>query len=235
MNNKCWGIVPAAGIGQRMGQATPKQYLELAGKTLIEWSLGRLLSCSAIENIVVAVQSGDDRWERLACRHNPKIKTVKGGAERSDSVYAGLLALEDQADPDDWVLVHDAVRPCVTAASINSLLDSIHGHNVGGLLAFPMRETLKKVDQQDNVIGTLNRSELWAAQTPQVFRYSVLKQGLDKCQEENIPVTDESMAVEALGLKPKVVLGSVDNIKITWPEDLTLAALILLVQGKGGN
>ena len=233
MANKCWAIVPAAGIGQRMGHATPKQYLNLAGKAVIEWSLERLLSCTAVEKIVVAVQSDDDRWSKLSCAHHPSIETVAGGAERFDSVCQGLTALKNIATPDDWILVHDAVRPCITAAAVNSLLDSIHGHGVGGLLAFPMRETLKKVDEHHDVIGTLNRGELWAAQTPQVFRHNVLKQALDYCQQHSIFATDESMAVEALGLKPKVVLGSVDNIKITWPEDLTLAALLLLVQGKG--
>ncbi len=233
MSNKCWAIVPAAGIGQRMGHATPKQYLNLAGKAVIEWTLERLLGCSAIEKIVVVVQADDDRWRNLPCRHEAKIESVPGGAERFDSVYCGISALQDLAAEDDWVLVHDAVRPCITKDTINSLLDSIHGHPVGGLLAFPVRETLKKVDEHDTVQGTLNRGELWAAQTPQVFRYKVLRQALDYCRTHEIYPTDESMAVESLGLKPKAVLGSVDNIKITWPEDLTLASLLLLVQGKG--
>jgi len=179
------------------------------------------------------VQADDDRWRDLSCRHDAKIESVPGGAERKDSVYCGLIALQDRAAADDWVLVHDAVRPCITQDSVNSLLDSIHGHPTGGLLAFPVRETLKKVDEHHSIQGTLNRGELWAAQTPQVFRYAVLRKALDYCNEHAIVATDESMAVEALGLKPKAVLGSVDNIKITWPEDLTLASLLLLVQGKG--
>ena len=235
MSNKCWAIVPAAGIGQRMGHATPKQYLNLAGKAVIEWTLERLLSCNALEKIVVVVQEGDDRWRSLTARHDPNIESVTGGAERFDSVFRGLNALENRATGDDWIMVHDAVRPCITNNAVNSLLDSIHGHPVGGLLAFPVRETLKKVDEHDAVQGTLNRGELWAAQTPQVFRYQVLKQALNYCREHEIFATDESMAVEALGLKPKAVLGSVDNIKITWPEDLTLASLLLLVQGKEGK
>lgn len=233
MTNKCWAIVPAAGIGQRMGHATPKQYLNLAGKSVIEWTLERLLSCSAIESIVVVVQADDDRWRNLPCRSDTKIESVVGGAERYQSVYRGLNALKDKAQDDDWILVHDAVRPCITSDGIKSLLDAIHGHPVGGLLAFPMRETLKKVDEHHDVQGTLNRGELWAAQTPQVFRYHVLREALDHCYQQELFATDESMAVEALGLKPKAVLGSMDNIKITWPEDLTLAALLLLVQGKG--
>jgi 2-C-methyl-D-erythritol 4-phosphate cytidylyltransferase len=182
---------------------------------------------------VVVVQADDDRWRNLPCRHDLKIESVPGGAERSDSVYRGLLALQGRAADDDWILVHDAVRPCITNDAINSLLDSIHGQSAGGLLAFPVRETLKKVDEHHTVQGTLNRGELWAAQTPQVFRYKVLREALEYCREHQTVVTDESMAVEALGMKPKVVLGSVDNIKITWPEDLTLASLLLLVQGKG--
>jgi len=232
MTNKCWAIVPAAGIGQRMGHATPKQYLNLAGKPVIEWSIERLLSCAAIEKIVVVVQQDDDRWRNLGLHQHPQVESVPGGEERSDSVYCGLQALSEHAQDDDWVLVHDAVRPCITNAAINSLLDAIHGHKVGGLLAFPVRETLKQVNDQHDVLGTLNRRELWAAQTPQVFRFKVLMQALEHCREKDILATDESMAVEALGLKPKVVLGAVDNIKITWPDDLTLAALLLLVQGK---
>lgn len=232
MSNKCWAIVPAAGIGQRMGHATPKQYLNLAGKAVIEWSIERLQSCSAIEKIVVVTQKDDDRWQNLGLHQHPQVESVPGGEERSDSVFCGIQALENVADEDDWVLVHDAVRPCITNNAINGLLDAIHGHKVGGLLAFPMRETLKKVNEQQEVVGTLNRGELWSAQTPQVFRFKVLKQALIHCRENKLFVTDEAMAVEALGLKPKAVLGAADNIKITWPDDLTMAALMLLVQGK---
>jgi 2-C-methyl-D-erythritol 4-phosphate cytidylyltransferase len=210
-----------------MGAAVPKQYLPLAGRTVIEWSLAPFLAHARTAGIVVALSSDDQRWSQTTLAGDAKIATTIGGSERMDSVLAGLRALQGRAAPDDWVLVHDAARPCLSAIDLDRLLTELDGDAAGGLLAAPVVDTLKRADEGGRVSQTVARDRLWRALTPQMFRYVVLQRALENAQAKAVAVTDEAQAVESLGLQPKLVAGDADNIKITLPEDLSRAERIL--------
>lgn len=227
MSREFWVIVPAAGSARRMGAAVPKQYLPLAGRTVIEWSLAPFLAHQRTAGIVIALAGQDQRWPRLSLAREAKIVTTTGGAERMDSVLAGLEVLHEKAAPDDWVLVHDAARPCLSAADLNRLLETLHDDAVGGLLAAPLVDTLKRADERGRVEQTVAREKLWRALTPQMFRRDLLQRALADARARGVAVTDEAQAIEALGLQPKLVAGDADNIKITLPEDLARAERIL--------
>ncbi len=218
---KFWAIVPAAGVGKRMQADRPKQYMELAGKTVIEHTLLRLLQADVFSAIAVALSEEDPYWPELAVSQHQKIITAPGGKERADSVLSGLKTIREQASDDDWVLVHDAARPCITAADIHHLIDSLANDGVGGILALASPDTLKQV-QGNSITGTLDRSHIWRALTPQMFRYGMLKAALEQSQG-NPAITDDASALELQGMQPKIVEGRPDNIKITRPEDLALA------------
>ncbi|HEY8386121.1 MAG TPA: 2-C-methyl-D-erythritol 4-phosphate cytidylyltransferase [Porticoccaceae bacterium] len=230
-----WFVVPAAGRGTRLGEEIPKQYLSLAGRPLIEHTLSRLLSLEGqlplVSPSIVVVLGRDDRhWPASTFATDPRILATPGGAERSDSVRAGLHLLADRAAPDDWVLVHDVARPCITIGDIVRLVKVLGDDPVGGILAAPVSDTLKQVAQHDRIRCTLERNHVWAALTPQMFRYGLLCQALDEAAAAGMAMTDESSAVEALGLTPRVVMGRRDNIKITHREDLVVAEAILTYQ-----
>lgn len=227
MDSRFWVIVPAAGSARRMGAAVPKQYLPLSGRTVIEWSLAPFLAQERAAGIVVVLAEQDQRWPQTAVARHAKIVTTTGGAERMDSVLAGLRILHDRAMPNDWVLVHDAARPCLPAVDVESLLNELRDDEVGGLLAAPVVDTLKRADNQGRVAQTVTRENLWRALTPQMFRRDILQRALESARERGLTVTDEAQAVEALGLQPKLVAGDADNIKITLPEDLLRAERIL--------
>lgn len=227
MDNRFWVVVPAAGSARRMGAAVPKQYLPLAGRTVIEWSLAPFLAHERTAAIVVALSPDDRRWSQTPLAAHAKVVATNGGAERMDSVLAGLRALHDRAAPDDWLLVHDAARPCLSATDLERLLNELKDDEVGGLLAAPVVDTLKRADDGGRVAQTVAREKLWRALTPQMFRYAILQRALTSAQGKGIAVTDEAQAVEALGLQPKLVAGDADNIKITLPEDLSRAERIL--------
>jgi 2-C-methyl-D-erythritol 4-phosphate cytidylyltransferase len=220
-----YAIVPAAGSGSRFGAEMPKQYLPLAGKPLIYHTLAALCRCARIDRVWV-VLSPDDVWWRTydwACL-GPKLETVFcGGATRAGSVANGLLAAQTAAADEDWVLVHDAARPCLSQAMLDALCDALADDPVGGLLAVPVADTLKRADAGQRVAATEPRDGLWQAQTPQMFRYGVLLKAL----ASHPGVTDEAGAIEAAGLKPKLVRADASNLKVTYPADLHLAALIL--------
>lgn len=218
---KFWAVVPAAGVGKRMQADRPKQYLPLAGKTVIEQTLSRLLQAEVFSAVAVAISKEDPYWPELACSRHEKIITAAGGQERANSVLSGLKSLEQQAMETDWVLVHDAARPCLTSADIHLLIDTLKDEAVGGILALSSHDTLKKVKQQ-KIISTIDRTTIWRALTPQMFRYGMLKQALEDTRG-NPAVTDEASAMEIQGLQAKIVEGRSDNIKITRPEDLALA------------
>jgi len=237
-----WFIVPAAGIGQRMQSSTPKQYLPLADTTVLEKTLSTLLSVEGVRGIIVALHEDDRYWPSLSISQYDSIHTVIGGAERSDSVLAALTYLKTSVcqsiTDDDWILVHDAARPCVRNETIQALIDQLRMDSVGGILAVPASDTLKRVGLDQYIEKTVDREQIWQAQTPQMFRYGVLSRALlsalpaQQSEDEepiNAPlvVTDEASAVEYLGLAPKVVHGRQDNIKITQPDDLWLAEMIL--------
>ncbi|MET0533797.1 MAG: 2-C-methyl-D-erythritol 4-phosphate cytidylyltransferase [Steroidobacter sp.] len=231
MDSRFWVIVPAAGSARRMGAAVPKQYLPLAGRTVIEWSLAPFLERERTGGVVVVLAEGDRRWPQTDLSRHAKIITTLGGAERMDSVLAGLKALEARAEPSDWVLVHDAARPCLAGADVDRLLNELADDEVGGLLAAPVVDTLKRADAHQRIDRTVPREKLWRALTPQMFRFELLRRALQSAVENRIAVTDESQAVEALGLHPKLVPGDVDNVKITVPEDLPRAEKILRSRG----
>jgi len=225
-----WAIVPAAGIGRRMRAKVPKQYLNLNGRPIIETSLARISSLTYVRQIVVMLNPEDTVWPTLGLEQNPKIVCQYGGENRYQTVLNGLRYLSSQAHDDDWVLVHDAARPCVRRSDIDTLFEQIADHPVGGLLGAPVDNTLKRIDGQQEVSGTVDRADVWNAFTPQVFRFRLLLDALDTVEKGQKTVTDESTAVEALGYRPKMVPGNRDNIKITHPNDLNLAAQILSSQ-----
>ncbi|KHD11790.1 2-C-methyl-D-erythritol 4-phosphate cytidylyltransferase [Candidatus Thiomargarita nelsonii] len=217
-----WALVPAAGIGSRMGSQRPKQYLHLHNKPILQHTLERL-NLPAIAGIVVCVAEHDPYWETLTLPM--PVMRVNGGAERCHSVLNGLQALQQQAQPDDWVLVHDAARPCVRQADIEKLMTELAHHPVGGLLAVPVRDTMKRADA--NSVETVNREGLWHALTPQMFRLEALSNALQNLLSRGEHVTDDAQAMEKMGQCPVLIEGHADNIKITHPQDLSLAELYL--------
>ncbi len=220
-STKFWAVVPAAGVGKRMQADKPKQYLPLNDKTVLEQTLSRLIKADIFSVIAVAISDEDPYWPTLKLSKHKKIITAAGGCERADSVLSALKSLSEQASNNDWVLVHDAARPCITATDIHFLIDELRDDEVGGILALSSHDTLKNVNT-DRITETINRSKVWRALTPQMFRYGMLKQALEKA-EGNPDITDEASALEMQGLQPKIVEGRPDNIKITRPEDLALA------------
>lgn len=226
-----WAVLPAAGIGRRMGSAIPKQYLTIDGAPLILHALRRLSAVSEIQKIIVVIHSEDNQWaklqESIVEEVENRIITVIGGDERYQSVLNGLTAITEFADKDDWVLVHDAVRPCVRTSDIESLISKVSLHSVGGLLGSSVDNTLKKVGVNLTVIETVDRESYWNALTPQMFRLAQLKASLEAVVASGEQVTDEAAAMEVAGFKPIMIPGSKDNIKITVESDLLLASQIL--------
>lgn len=228
-----WAIVPAAGSGRRMQNAAPKQYLNLNGKPVLFHTLQRLDALRGLHGVVLVLSPGDRQWSAIKTVGPDMTAPVilcEGGEERSESVLNGLIALAGHAVDDDWVLVHDAARPCVRVADMLRLLHAVEQHPAGGMLAVPVADTLKRSTAVNAVEKTVDRSELWAAQTPQLFRYALLRDALAEARKKSVPITDEASAVEAAGHEPLLVMGSPDNIKITWPADLNLASLVLQAQ-----
>ncbi|WP_309045856.1 2-C-methyl-D-erythritol 4-phosphate cytidylyltransferase [Marinobacter sediminicola] len=226
---KLWLIVPAAGVGQRMRAECPKQYLRINNRFILDITLSRLLASGFFAGCMVPLNSADSWWPESDASNDERIQTCGGGAERADSVLSALRALKEQVADDDWVLVHDAARPCVHPADLANLVSTLADHPVGGLLAAPVADTLKKAESGDlpEVFETIDRSQLWRALTPQMFRYSMLVSALVTALKDKQPVTDESSAMEFSGNMPVLVEGRPDNIKITVPADLDLAGFIL--------
>jgi len=209
-----------------MGASEPKQYLPLHGRTVIEWALEPFIESKLFSGIVVVLAAGDARWSSLSIANHPRIRTAVGGSERVDSVKAGLAALID-AQGEDWVLVHDAARPCLSSADLHTLVQTLRDDPVGGILATPLTDTLKRSDSEQKIAATVPRADLWRALTPQMFRYEVLSRALKTVAVNAMHITDEASAVEALGLRPRLVQGDADNVKITLPADLEIATRIL--------
>lgn len=224
-----WAVVPAAGTGKRFGGATPKQYLQIAGQTVMQHTLNRLCQAVPLSACIVPISGEDQTAEQLRYDFPEQIRLVIGGAERMDSVLAGLRSLADQAALDDWVLVHDVARPCVAADSLIKLITELADDSVGGILAVPVRDTLKKAQDQQ-VLCTIPREALWQAQTPQMFRYGLLLAALQAATQSDHVVTDEASAMEQAGHVVRLIEGRSDNIKITYTDDLALAAAILVAQ-----
>ncbi len=210
-----------------MGSEIPKQYLPLAGRPVLVWSLDALLGHPRITGAVLALRVDDTAWPRVDYRANKPLWLVPGASERCASVASALDQLAHHAALEDWVLVHDAVRPCISMIELNALIDTCWDHPVGGVLAIPVQDTLKRVAVDHRIEATVDRGALWQAQTPQMFRLGVLRDALHAALDKNMQVTDEASAMEHVGHYPCVVVGSVENMKITRPDDLDLAAYYL--------
>lgn len=228
---KYWAVIPAAGVGSRMQADRPKQYLPLHGKTVLEHTLARFLDHPKIDGVVVALSENDPWWRELALQH-AKLFTALGGEERCHSVLNALNGLLSQADEKDWVLVHDAARPCLRREDLDHLIDVLQEHPVGGLLGLPVADTMKRSDSSDAVVETVSREHLWRALTPQMFRLGELREALEAALQNGQLVTDDASAMELMGKAPKMVEGHGDNIKITRPQDLALAQLYLAQQNE---
>ncbi len=228
---KIWAIVPAAGLGKRMGSDKPKQYLVLQGKTVLEHSIERLLNVPEIAGVIVALHESDNYWPSIAISNHPEVKVVRGGEERMHSVINALEFLKTiNPDPRQFVLIHDAVRPCVRVADIRKLIHTLHKDEVGGLLAAPLVDTLKRSDAQGRVAETINRQHCWRALTPQMFRIGLLEKSFEILLNRKQIASDEAAALEVSGFRPKIVEGNSDNIKLTLPGDLVLMDFILTAQ-----
>ena len=225
-----WVVVPAAGVGKRMGSNIPKQYLPLGDRLVIEHTLAHLAAHPQISKIVVAIGDEDGYWRDVRLPDDAEVMTVIGGAERCHSVFNGLQSLKGQAHDQDWVLVHDAARPCLRVADIASLISTLCDHPVGGILGLPVADTMKRSDNSGSIIDTVSRENLWRALTPQMFRFGMLYDALQRANEARVLITDEASAIEWAGFVPRMVEGHADNIKITQPQDLSLAALYLQQQ-----
>lgn len=232
---KRWAIVPAAGIGSRVGGETPKQYLPLLGQPVITHTLKRLAMIPGLQGIVVALHPEDRFWPDIPKPATVKILTVTGGDERCTSVYNALQKVAEHAGENDWMLVHDAARPCVRIDDINVLLQTVENRRDGGLLATKVTDTMKRGDADGAVAATVERDGLWRAMTPQAFRLGVLREALQTAIKKGEMVTDDAQAVERLGLRPLLVEGNADNFKITLPQDLQIAELFLRLQGEAAH
>lgn len=242
LKKQYWAIVPAAGVGKRMQADRPKQYLSLCEKTVIEQTLDKLFSVDEISGVVLAISDDDAYWSELKYKSEKPLYIAQGGGERSDSVLNSLLLLnkklnkkrnEKYADTSHvWVLVHDAARPCVRHADILKLINTASVSDNGGLLALPVRDTMKRSKNNNQVDKTVSRDGLWHALTPQMFRLDLLMDSLNQALNNQQPITDDASAMELAGFSPLLVEGHEDNIKITRSFDLQLAELYLKQQSK---
>ncbi|MDF1630142.1 MAG: 2-C-methyl-D-erythritol 4-phosphate cytidylyltransferase [Alcanivoracaceae bacterium] len=228
---RLYALVPAAGSGERMAASLPKQYLTLRGSTVAEHTLSRLLSFAPIEQIVVATSASDLWWPQLGIAHSKRIRSVLGGETRAHSVLNGLMALKESASERDWVLVHDMARPCVRLSDIETLIRECA--NEGAILAAPISDTVKRAGN-GSILATVPRQQLWRALTPQLFPIYPLFDALQSALAANAEITDEASAMERAGVQPRLVAGHPDNIKITVPADLPLAAFYLDRQTQEG-
>jgi len=229
-------VVPAAGVGKRMLSQYPKQYLTIDNITIIEHTVTRLLSHIAIDKVVIAIGKNDEYFADTALARNAKVSVVVGGKERVDSVLSCLQSIDKKKYP--WVLVHDAARPCITHCDISNLIDNVCVGDKGGLLAMPVRDTMKRGKrnhEQSLVTQTVERNELWHALTPQMYQSEELQYAIEHALSKCVEITDESSAMEYAGFDSVLVEGSGDNIKITRPDDLALAAFILSKQKNDRN
>jgi 2-C-methyl-D-erythritol 4-phosphate cytidylyltransferase len=236
MPARLFALIPAAGAGVRVGLDLPKQYHLIAGKAMLYHSVAALARCAAISNVFVVLANGDERYPHCGLEEfgDKVVSLFCGGQERRDSVYNGLVAMAGAVDEDDWVLVHDAARPLLPADALQRLIDEAGADEVGGLLAIPVADTMKRAkgdltlkmgDNEIRVASTERRAELWQAQTPQMFRYGLLLSALGRADAAS--VTDEAAAIEQLGLSPRLVLGSPANLKVTWSDDIVIAEALL--------
>jgi 2-C-methyl-D-erythritol 4-phosphate cytidylyltransferase len=220
-----FALLPAAGVGARMGGDSPKQYLRLAGRTMLWHAIHAFEHAPAIERTYVVLSPDDDHWQRHDWSGLAKLSVLRcGGRTRAESVQNGLRAMREEVAEADWVLVHDAARPCLRPALLSALLAEVSTDEVGGILAAPVADTLKRQTPDGRILETVPRQGLWGAQTPQMFRHGLLERALGHAGTE---VTDEASAVESLGLSPRLVESDMTNLKVTFPRDLEVAEWLL--------
>ncbi len=229
MHHKIWAVIPAAGSGSRFSKTELKQYQQIQDKTVLEHTVARLNQLP-LAGYVLAIGAQDDVAKNLALSHPEKAHFCSGGAERVNSVLNALSYLKEFAAEDDWVFVHDAARPCVTLDCLQRLVNTAVHENCSAILAIPVRDTLKYVEQENVIAKTVSRDHLWQAQTPQISRLGILHYAIEKALQDGMSLTDEASALEYVGQQVKVVQGRSDNIKITYADDLELARLILVSQ-----
>ena len=226
---KFWLIIPAAGIGTRMQMDKPKQYLQIENKTILEHAISCFLDHPAFKEVYVGLSEQDVYFDQCGLNLDSRITAFKGGSERADTVLKGLEFISDKADPDDWVWVHDAARPCLSKAEIDLLIDELRHTDAGLVLGVPVSDTLKRVNgckeqgKYPEINATVDRAGLWRAMTPQIFKYAALRQALDFCRDNNKVITDEASALESIGQRALMVQGSEQNIKVTLPADVAKA------------
>lgn len=235
-SSKVWVVIPSAGTGQRMQSEVPKQYLKILDQTLIEHTLDCFIDHQQVAGIVVVLSSDDKIWQSLNIKSGAKlICTVEGGSSRSDSVIQGLKYLNaiDSITSSTWIMVHDAARPCLSRIDLDALLSIRADDCIGGLLASPVRDTMKRAlasqnaDDHKMVSHTEPRDNLWHALTPQMFRLGTLQNALEMCQKRDFNVTDECSAMEFIGENPIIVESTENNIKVTHPSDIALATFLI--------
>ena len=227
-SERIWAVIPAAGIGARMNSDIPKQYLKIEDKTILEYSVNRFLEHSKIYKVVVALSPKDTYWEELPFADNPRVLTTTGGKDRVDSVKAALTFIrENEAAEADWVMVHDAARPCLSSRHIDNLITSKETSPDGAILAVGAIDTIKQANKRQTVEKTIDRETVWLAQTPQFFPLRTLSNAIDNALNEGQTITDEASAMEFAGYHPSLVIGSRKNLKITEQEDLLLASIWL--------
>ncbi|MEX0605154.1 MAG: 2-C-methyl-D-erythritol 4-phosphate cytidylyltransferase [Marinobacter sp.] len=223
-----WLVIPAAGIGQRMNSDCPKQYLRIHDRFIVDIVLSRLLDGLTFDGCMVALHRDDRWWSTTASQCDPRVQVCEGSSERHLSVLVALQALAEQAGEDDWVLVHDVARPCISCEDVQNLMTTLALDPVGGLLAAPVTDTLKRVTGSDHRVSeTVDRGRLWRALTPQMFRFGALRAAIESVVRAGVSITDDASAMEYIGAVPQLVKGRSDNIKITVPSDLALAAFLL--------
>ena len=223
--SRYWVVIPAAGAGKRMGVPLAKQYMQIQQKPLIEYTIAIFSPLNIIEKIIVPISADDSDWQEI--KKHDKVVTVTGGKERSDSVLNALKYLKTCADDDDWVLVHDAARPCLASSDIEAFIETLANHPIGGILAQPVRDTMKVSDDAGQIKNTFDRNNLWHAQTPQMFRLGRLYQALNNAFKQNISITDEAQAMELMGDYGQLVEAKKANIKVTYRQDFAMAVYYL--------
>lgn len=229
LDTPVWIVVPAAGSGQRLGGARAKQYQLLDGITMLERTINQMLVIPGVEAVVVVLAEDDKHWQQLHCATDPRVRSVTGGDTRAGSVLAGIDEVLQHAKADTWVMVHDAARPLVASSDIQRLVNAVYNSGaIGGLLATPVHDTLKRADNYAGVVQTVERADLWQAQTPQLFRVGTLHDALERAMnQDDCIVTDEASAMEQAGHQPLLVEALQPNFKITRPVDLHLASALL--------
>ncbi len=233
MPSKIWAVIPAGGTGSRMNTVIPKQYLPVSGRAVIEHTLARICQCSSVNHVVVGIARADLNWPQLSFDHDKLTAVVEAGTERVDTVANCLQFIVEQGGEADWVLVHDAARPCIRVSDIERLLAAVIGYTDGGILALPLSDTIKRSRQNTTagvILETVSREGLWRAMTPQVFKAGELLSAIEQARLEGVSLTDEASAMELTAAQTMLVPCSPDNIKITLPQDIQFAEMILRAQ-----